>query len=254
MYQFLKGFFEVTTTFSGTKYPTANLYFMNVYLVHSAIIEASAGVNSYMAPMLAVMREKFMKYWSDYSIFLSCAAVLDPCIKFKFLGYAYSKLYDGDDALQRINLVKTTMTSLFNEYGSGVHVNENIATSASSSTCGLGAFSDYDQYVESTSSHEERSELELYLAEPAKRLNENVNILDFWSKSAARYPQLARMARDILAVPVSSVASESAFSLSKKVITPNRNSLKPKTVEALMCLQDWYRCKLQKKEELLLEQ
>ena len=140
------------------------------------------------------------------------------------------------------------MTSLFNEYGSVVPVHDNLPKTSMSSTCGLGAFSDYDQYVESMSSHEERSELELYLAEPAKRLNENVDILDFRSKSAARYPQLARVARDILVVPVSSVASESAFSLSKKVITPNRNSLKPKTVEALMCLQDWYRCKLQKKE------
>ncbi|KAM0904319.1 hypothetical protein ACQ4PT_018041 [Festuca glaucescens] len=67
--------------------------------------------------------------------------------------------------------------------------------------------------------------------------------------NSQRYPQQARMARDILAVPMSSVASESAFSLSKKVITPNRSSLKPKTVETLMCLQDWYRCKLQKKED-----
>ena len=221
---------------------------MNVYLVHTAINEATDGIHGYMGPILFIMREKFMKYWSDYSVFLSCAAVLDPCIKFKFLGYAYSKLYDGDDALQRINLVKTTMTSLFNEYGSGVHVNENLATSASPSRCGLGAFSDYDQYVESTSTVEEKSELELYLAEPTKRLNENIDILDYWSKSAARYPQLARLARDILVVPVSSVASESAFSLSKKVITPSRASLKPKTVEALMSLQDWYRCKLQKKE------
>ena len=168
MYQFLEVFFEVTTIFSGTKYPTANLYFMNVYLVHTAIIEATVGINGYMVPMLFAMRKKFMKYWSDYSVFLSCAAVLDPRIKFKFLGYAYSKLYDGDDALQRINLDKTTMTSLFNEYGSGVHVNENLATSASSSTCGLGAFSNYDQYVESTSSHEERSELEFIWLNPRR--------------------------------------------------------------------------------------
>jgi hypothetical protein len=193
-----------------------------------------------MGPMLAVMREKFMKYWSDYSVFLSCAAVLDPRIKFKFLGYAYSKLYDEHDARRRITAVIHTMTSLFNEYGSGVSVNENVATAGSSSTCGLCAFADYDQYVESTSSHDEKSELDLYLAEPVKKLNENVDILDYWNKSAVRYPQLAKMARDILAVPVSSVASESAFSLSKKVITPNRSSLKPKTVEALMCLQDWY--------------
>jgi hypothetical protein len=102
--------------------------------------------------------------------------------------------------------------------------------------------------VESTGSQEEKTELDLYLGEPVKNLNDNVDILDYWNKSAARYPQLARMAHDILAVPVSSVASESAFNLSKKVITPNRSSLKPKMVEALMCLQDWYRCKLQKKE------
>ena len=123
-----------------------------------------------------------------------------------------------------------------------------LCKTSMSSTCGLGAFSDYDQYVESTSTFEEKSELELYLAEPTKRLNENIDILDYWSKSAARYLQLARLARDILVVPVSSVASESAFSLSKKVITPGRASLKPKTVEALMCLQDWYRCKLEKKD------
>ena len=248
MYQFLEVFFKVTTVFSGTKYPTANLYFMNVYLVHTAIIEATVGINGYMGPMLFAMREKFMKYWSDYSVFLSCAAVLDPRIKFKFLAYSYSKLYEENDTKRRLADVRRTLTSLFNEYGSVVPVHDNLPKTSMSSTCGLGAFSDYDQYVESTSTFEEKSELELYLAEPTKRLNENIDILDYWSKSAARYLQLARLARDILVVPVSSVASESAFSLSKKVITPSRASLKPKTVEALTCLQDWYRCKLEKKD------
>uniref|UniRef100_A0ACD5Z9R8 Uncharacterized protein n=1 Tax=Avena sativa TaxID=4498 RepID=A0ACD5Z9R8_AVESA len=219
----LGGFFKVTIVFSGTKYPTANLYFMSVYLVHTAIMEASAGINNYMANMLHVMREKFMKYWFDYSIFLSCVVVLDPRIKFKFLMYSYSKLYDEVDAHRRITDVRNTLTSLFNEYGSGSGVvsNENIATSGSSSTSGLGAFDDYDQYVATTNSQEEKSELDLYLAEPVKRLNENVDILDYWSKSAARYPQLARMTCDIFAILVSSVVSESAFSLSKKFITPN---------------------------------
>jgi hypothetical protein len=184
------------------------------------------------------MRDKFNKYWSEYSVFLSCAAVLDPRIKFKFLSYSYSKLYDEHDANRRITAVRSTLTSLFNEYGSGASLNENTSTPSCSNTSGLGAFADYDQYVESTTSQEEKTELDLYLGEPVKKLNDNVDILDYWNKSAARYPQLARMARDILAVPVSSVASESAFSLSKKVITLNRSSLKPNTVEALMCLQD----------------
>ncbi|MFQ6639220.1 hypothetical protein Gotur_015799 [Gossypium turneri] len=38
-------------------------------------------------------------------------------------------------------------------------------------------------------------------------------------------------------------ASKSAFSMGKKVITPLRSSLKPKTVQAVICLDDWMRAK-----------
>lgn len=49
------------------------------------------------------------------------------------------------------------------------------------------------------------------------------------------------MARDLLTIPISIVASKSAFSLSGKTISPTRSALKQKTVQALVCLQDW-RC------------
>lgn len=99
---------------------------MNVYLVHTVIIEAIDGINIYMGPTMFVMREMFMKYWSDYSVFLSCAIVLDPRINFKFLAYSYSKLYEEDDAKRRIANVRSTLTSLFNEYGSVVPIHDNL--------------------------------------------------------------------------------------------------------------------------------
>ncbi|PKI41816.1 hypothetical protein CRG98_037780 [Punica granatum] len=49
------------------------------------------------------------------------------------------------------------------------------------------------------------------------------------------------MAKDILAVPVSTVVSESAFSTSGRVLDQFRGSLNPKFVEALICAQDWLR-------------
>ncbi|RZC89180.1 hypothetical protein C5167_030878 [Papaver somniferum] len=59
------------------------------------------------------------------------------------------------------------------------------------------------------------------------------------SANASRYKILSYMARDILAMPVSSVASESAFSTGKRVLTPWRASMSTRTVEALLCTQSF---------------
>uniref|UniRef100_A0A2N9GLE9 BED-type domain-containing protein n=1 Tax=Fagus sylvatica TaxID=28930 RepID=A0A2N9GLE9_FAGSY len=53
------------------------------------------------------------------------------------------------------------------------------------------------------------------------------------------YPTLQRLARDILAIPVTTVASESAFSTSGRLLSPHRSRLHPRTLEALMCAQSW---------------
>ena len=42
-----------------------------------------------------------------------------------------------------------------------------------------------------------------------------------------------------MAIPVSIVASESAFSTGGRVLDPFKSSLAPKTVEALICAQNW---------------
>ncbi|OMO79459.1 hypothetical protein COLO4_24422 [Corchorus olitorius] len=47
------------------------------------------------------------------------------------------------------------------------------------------------------------------------------------------------MARDILSIPVSTVASESTFSVGAKVLDQYQISLKPKVVEAIICSKDW---------------
>lgn len=68
------------------------------------------------------------------------------------------------------------------------------------------------------------------------------DILNWWKvKGKNSYPTLALVAKDVLAIQVSTVASESAFSTGGRVIDPFRSSLTPKSVEALVCFQNWLR-------------
>ena len=56
---------------------------------------------------------------------------------------------------------------------------------------------------------------------------------------SAKYPVLSGMARDLFAAPASTIASESAFSTSGRVISEYRKRLTSKNVEALIYLQAW---------------
>ncbi|KAL6579833.1 hypothetical protein OROMI_007857 [Orobanche minor] len=81
-------------------------------------------------------------------------------------------------------------------------------------------------------------ELDHYLDEDVVQ-KDGFDLLNWWKANEQKYPTLQLMARDFLAIPASTVASESAFSSSGRLVSPHRNRLHPKTLEALMCAQSW---------------
>ncbi|CAN0856236.1 Zinc finger BED domain-containing protein RICESLEEPER 1 [Linum grandiflorum] len=54
-----------------------------------------------------------------------------------------------------------------------------------------------------------------------------------------KYPTLHNIARDLLAIPITSVASESTFSSGGRLLDPHRSKLNSNTVEAMMCARSW---------------
>jgi hypothetical protein len=86
-----------------------------------------------------------------------------------------------------------------------------------------------------------KSELEKYLAEDTEPEDNKFDILGWWKVNSSRFPVLAHLARDVLPIPVSTVASESVFSTSGRILDDFRTSLTPFMVEALVCTQDWLR-------------
>ena len=50
---------------------------------------------------------------------------------------------------------------------------------------------------------------------------------------------LSKVVKDVLAVPVSTVASKSAFSTGGQIVNPFKSSLSPLMVQNLVCSQNW---------------
>ena len=71
------------------------------------------------------------------------------------------------------------------------------------------------------------------------REGEEFDVLRWWKRNQDQYPILAKMARDFLAIPLSTVAFELTFSTAGMVINKHRSSLSSETVEALICAKDW---------------
>ncbi|KAH9780522.1 BED-type domain-containing protein [Citrus sinensis] len=88
------------------------------------------------------------------------------------------------------------------------------------------------------------SEVERYLKDSVENpSNLKLNVLLWWKVNGSSYPILEKIARDVLAVPVSTVASESTFSTGRRIIDEYRSFLTPAMVEALICTENWLQSK-----------
>jgi hypothetical protein len=94
--------------------------------------------------------------------------------------------------------------------------------------------------VRSSSSASTTSELVSYLeCDTVSHLSDDFNILDWLHQHKPTYPVLSIMAKDILTVPVSTISSESTFSMTGRIIEERRRKLRPDIVEMLTCIKDW---------------
>lgn len=241
----LKVFFNVTELFSGTIYPTANLYFPQICEVKLSLNEWLGSPIDVIRNMASSMLEKFEKYWNVVHGIMGVAAVLDPRYKMALLEYYFPQLY-GNDSLNEVDKIRQLCYDLVSEYqfklSSTVGDDDyslrqlDIAQPAEDRLNGFDLFVRKKKKSRTSSL---KTELDHYLDEEVLPRNSDFDILLWWKLNGVKYPTLQAIARDLLAIPVSTVASESAFSTSGRLVSPHRNRLHPKTIEALMCAQNW---------------
>lgn len=102
----------------------------------------------------------------------------------------------------------------------------------------IHTFQDFD-IEESMSTTSQRSVLDIYLDDIKLDRNVDLNILNFWKVNEGKYGELAYLARDVLSVPLTTVASESTFSIGGRILNKWRSSYLPDNIEALITSRSW---------------
>ena len=81
----------------------------------------------------------------------------------------------------------------------------------------------------------------MYLEKPRlnKKQNSKLEILSWWKEHYNRFLELSLMARDLMSIPITTVASQSSFSTRKNILTSYQSRLLPENVEAMLCTKSW---------------
>jgi hypothetical protein len=191
---------------------------------------------------------------------MAIAVILDPRLKMTMLHACYIALLGEEEAEIYVSKSYEVLTNLINQYLLQSD-QECVGTSSSgasftttiSATAVLSIFKSLAASKKTTTIVKSKNELDRYLEEETLPHDENeyFDILGWWKVAGTRYPTLRLIARDVLAIPITTVASESAFSTSGRVLSEHRSRLTPQMLEALMCTQSWFRHALKGKEMCL---
>ncbi|RAL48581.1 hypothetical protein DM860_000901 [Cuscuta australis] len=83
------------------------------------------------------------------------------------------------------------------------------------------------------------NELAMYQGVPCDYNDVEFGVLGWWKRNEHMFPCLGMLARQVLSIPVSTVAVEREFSAGGNILTDYQSSLNAESLETLVCNQDW---------------
>ncbi|KAL9689993.1 hypothetical protein QQ045_010386 [Rhodiola kirilowii] len=154
--------------------------------------------------------------------------ILDPSFKLDGLRAALEVMFVGADLDRLIDKVIDYAYELFDRYASRYAISESETQGGSVSNplgeCGTSSW--IQKFTEKISSGNRddvanRTEFDSYLR--GRKETTRGDVLKWWKLNAHIYPILSRMARTVLAIPITTVPSESTFSTGGRHLSKNSN-------------------------------
>ncbi|XP_052483295.1 zinc finger BED domain-containing protein RICESLEEPER 3-like [Gossypium raimondii] len=165
--------------------------------------------------MAIKLKEKYDKYQGDIAkmnLLMFVACVLDPRQKLKYLEFALSEMSSSEKACEMMQKLKESLYELFDDYKSPLH-----STCSQSSVPTHVSFGEPQQKMKrrmqavykkrklEICGEDKTSELDKYLAEANEEFVEDFDILLWWKVNSLRFPTLSKIARDVLAILLTTV-------------------------------------------------
>ncbi|XP_010507065.1 PREDICTED: zinc finger BED domain-containing protein DAYSLEEPER-like [Camelina sativa] len=155
--------------------------------------------------------------------------------------YCFNTL-DASTSKARVDHLRKNLKKLFDVYKK--NPTKTAAGSSKSNNMEqniLPGYGDFYAFISQTVGANGKSALDKYLDEPVLDMMtfKSLDVLKYWKDNANRFQELSSMACDILSIPITTVASESSFSIGSRVLSKYRSSLLPSNVQALICARNW---------------
>ncbi|KAJ0438100.1 putative HAT dimerization domain, ribonuclease H-like superfamily, hAT-like transposase, RNase-H [Helianthus annuus] len=253
----LKGLFWLT----GKRYNsdvTSNMFFGQIAEADFGLVDwETSWVRSAKLFFRPVEQKwKYNEYWGDVkdsNMLIYIATILDPRYKMDYIECCFGDSLtlkheytdEGEPSWKKkVELVVAAAYDLFNVYATKLgapHRTANFQTSG---------FMDYLCHATSSLRMGDRrevgfggnvgceAEIDIYLNEELIAFD-RFDILVWWKVNEKRFPVLTKMAKDVLAIPISAVTLLSDNNNDGNLLGDFQSSVSPSMAEALVCTQDW---------------
>ena len=220
----LRPFMDVTELMSAASYPTLSMILPVLDGLKHLLETTSGGLDGLRAIFLRLLGEKFGDVFADAE--LCVATVVDP--RFKLAPF------DTDDRRQKAtSAVLDAMQGIAAVQQPPLPPATAVAnpTPSSSRSTHPSIWDKLDRGAAAATATSTRTqgsvqhELDIYTSDPP--IPRSACALQWWKANRTSYPVIAELARRLLSVPATSVASERLFSRAGDVITKKRNQLSP---------------------------